>query len=95
MLGEALPCNRLLDYSLLSSDRFLYYSLLVSNRLPITIVDALSVIVSRLFMVGLFIVVLIGIMLGILILAPLRIWINIGLIGISLKVVIFVWCLII
>ena len=95
MLGEALPCNRLLDYSLLSSDRFLYYSLLVSNRLPITIVDALSVIVSRLFMVGLFIVVLIGIMVSILILAPLRIWINIGLIGISLKVIIFVWCLII
>ena len=67
----------------------------MSNRLLITIVDALSVIVSRLFMVGLFIVVLIGIMVSILILAPLRIWINIGLIGISLKVIIFVWCLII
>lgn len=95
MLSKALACNRLLDYSLLSNYRLLDYSLLARNRLLILIAEALSVIVGRLFMVGLFVLVLVGIILGILILIPLRIWINIGLIRIGLKVVFVIWRLVI
>jgi len=87
LLGEALPCNRLLHDSLLSSDWLLDYGGPVRCGLLITIADALSLIVRRLVMVGLFIVVLI--------IKPLiLIWFNVGLVLFSLKLIIVVWRLV-